>query len=304
VLPLAALWALDGPESPSLEQRAPADPVAASSAQPGVAPAVSKSPLGIVTDRFIRLQRDEQGEVVALQTAVMRLGRDADASVVDLIGAVHVGEKAYYESLNRRFREYDAVLYELVAPEDVRPQPGRRSAHPVSLMQVGMKNLLGLHFQLDCVDYAAENLVHADLSPEEFAASMTERGESLGQMFFRMMGQSLALQAKDPTGTSDARLLAAFFSPERGSQLKRIMAEQFEDSLAVPSVLDGPEGSTLITVRNRRAVDVLAKQLAAGKKTIGIFYGAAHLPDLEAQLKDRLQLLPQQTSWLTAWSME
>src|SRR5436190_21493865 len=33
---------------------------------------------------------------------------------VDLIGVVHIADKAYYESLNKRFDGYDAVLFELV----------------------------------------------------------------------------------------------------------------------------------------------------------------------------------------------
>ena len=46
--------------------------------------------------------------------------------VVDLIGAVHVGEKAYYEALNKQFEDYDAVLYELVAPEGTRVPKGAK----------------------------------------------------------------------------------------------------------------------------------------------------------------------------------
>ncbi len=37
---------------------------------------------------------------------------------VDLIGAVHVAHKEYFQDLNRRFRSYDALLYELVADPD------------------------------------------------------------------------------------------------------------------------------------------------------------------------------------------
>lgn len=271
-------------------------------------PAISADPsadIAAVNGRFVRLERDDDGEIMALETAVVRYGREgeADAPIVDLIGAIHVGEREYYLELNKAFRDYDVVLYELVAPENDRPEPGRRSANPVSMLQVGMKSLLGLHFQLDHINYTARNLIHADLSPEEFAKSMADRGESMSQMFFRMMGQSMALQSKDPARSGDARLLAALFSRDRGKQLKRVMAEQFEDTLAVPSILDGPEGSTIITVRNRRAMDVLAKQLDGGKQKIAVFYGAAHLPDMEVQLRNRFHLEPQTTTWVTAWSM-
>ncbi len=34
---------------------------------------------------------------------------------VDLIGAVHIAHREYFQLLNKKFRNYDAVLYELVA---------------------------------------------------------------------------------------------------------------------------------------------------------------------------------------------
>ncbi len=46
-----------------------------------------------------------------------------------LVGArPHIGEKEYYEALNKRFEGYDVVLYELVAPAGTlafrrRPKP-------------------------------------------------------------------------------------------------------------------------------------------------------------------------------------
>ena len=51
-----------------------------------------------------------------------------------------------------------------------------------------MTRLLELEFQLRGIDYTADNLVHADMSPEQFAESMRRRGESMFQLFFRMLG--------------------------------------------------------------------------------------------------------------------
>ena len=56
-----------------------------------------------------------------------------------------------------------------------------------------MKNVLKLEFQLDCIDYSVPNMVHADMSPEEFSQSMKDRGESFLKMFLRAMGQAMAL---------------------------------------------------------------------------------------------------------------
>jgi len=67
---------------------------------------------------FLRVDKDDQGKPRALQTALATYeiqSGESKGARVDLIGAVHVGERSYYQELNRRFTEYDAVLYELVA---------------------------------------------------------------------------------------------------------------------------------------------------------------------------------------------
>ena len=68
---------------------------------------------------------------------------------VDLVGAVHVGEKSYYAALNECFKKYDAVLYELVAPPGTRiPKGAKPGAHPVAMLQNGLKDMLALEHQL------------------------------------------------------------------------------------------------------------------------------------------------------------
>lgn len=256
---------------------------------------------------FLRLRRSEDNQPLALDTAIVSFegAHGGQAVTVDLIGAVHVADRRYYEQLNEEFKQYDVVLYELVAPRDVAPQPGQRSPHPVSLLQVTMKSLLGLEFQLDRVDYRPDNFVHADLTPEEFADSMNQRGESFLQMFSKMLGQSVAMQSKDPTRSSDAQLFGALFAKadERSLRLKRIMADQFEEMETAAAVLEGPDGSTILTERNKAAFKVLSAELGKGRTRLAIFYGAAHLPDMQKRLLAEFQLQRKETRWLTAWDM-
>ena len=214
--------------------------------------------------KFLRLQRDAEGTPQSLDTAIVRYV-PADGTnpglAVDLVAAIHVGDAEYYEKLNKRFAKYDVLLYELVAPEGTRiPKGGagatRRTA--VGALQGGMTSVLGLAFQLEAIDYTKENFVHADMSPEEFSKSMKDRGESFMQMFFRMMGQAMAQQNRDSAGSSDVRLLMALFSQDRELRLKRILAEQFEDLEGAMEALEGPQGSTIISERNKRALAVLS----------------------------------------------
>ena len=260
-------------------------------------------------DRFMRVRRNDKGTPLAMETVVSSyepVGDGKPAVKVDLIGAVHVGEKYYYDELNQLFDGYEVVLYELVAPEGTVVQKDARkdkvSTHPVGLLQDGMKSMLGLEHQLDCIDYTKKNFVHADMSPEEFNKSMTERGESFLQMFLKMMGQGMAQQPKE--GGGDAALLMALFSRDRNLKLKIAMAEQLENAGGQLDVLGGPEGSTIITQRNKKCFEVLSKELEAGKKKIGVFYGAAHLPDMDKRLLADFGMKRNgELGWVKAWDL-
>jgi hypothetical protein len=263
---------------------------------------------------YLRIQRDDDDTPRTLQTSIVRFVPD-DAKVpdkkrrglaVDLISAVHIADKSYYEQLNREFANYDVLLYELVAPPGAKiPKAGQPKGNsPLSFMQRTMKDMLDLEFQLDTIDYEAKNFVHADMSPDEFAKSMKRKGESILGTFFRMMGYAMAQQNKAGGKNSDAQLLMALFDKNRAMALKRVMAEQFQDMEGALLVLEGPDGSTLITERNKVALEVLRKQIADGKKKIGIFYGGAHMPDMQQRLLDDFKLVPSTTRWLDAWDMK
>lgn len=259
--------------------------------------------------RFLRRVHGEDGEPKALQAAVIRcrpVNADRPGPVVDLVSAVHVAEPEYYRALNRKFRRYDAVLYELVAPEGTRvPEKVDRSRQsPVSLLQLGLTDLLELQFQLEGVDYNARNFIHADMSPEQFAQSMRDRSESFTDIVFRMMGYNMARQNEGAGRTSDAQLLTALFSGDRAMVFRRIMAAQFEDMQGAMAAIEGPEGSTLITERNKVALAVLRRELAAGRRKVAVFYGAGHMDDMLTRLRDDFELVPAEIRWLTAWKLQ
>ena len=268
---------------------------------------------------FLRLSRDDGDRPLSLDTAVVSYVEPAGAAAragrrrpleVDLVAAVHVGGGDYYESLNRLFTEYDAVLYELVAPPNARvPKPGRKPGGAIGAAQQGMKRLLGLEFQLDRIDYAADNFVHADLSPRQFDAAMAKRGETWFGVFSRLMAEAASrAEAGDAPAGGEVTLGDLFglvFGAEADRQvrLRRLMAEQFSDMDALTAAFGGEEGSTLITDRNAAALDVLKKRIAAGDARVAIFYGAAHMPDFDARLREDFGLQPRETAWLEAWDL-
>lgn len=269
-------------------------------------------PLG---EHWVRLKEDENQTPLALEIAIVRYTKPALAKqapeklneYVDLVGAVHIGDRKYYSQLNRYFLQYDALLYELVAPEGTVVEKGRGTSNvsPIGAMQNGMKTLLEIEHQLEQIDYTKRNFVHADFSPEEFAESMKDRNESWVQLYFRLVGQALAQQSEQAAkgNSADLDILTALMSNDRARQLKIAMAKQFESMEVMLSGFSGPDGSTIITERNKRALEVLKRELKAGKRRLGVFYGAGHLSDMHKRLVDEFGLTPVSIEWLEAWDL-
>ena len=262
---------------------------------------------------WVRLHYDDNDQLLGMQTAIVRYvpekagGAGQPSATVDLVAAVHVGDAAYYAELNRRFRDYDAMLYELVAPEGtVVPRGhGSSNANPLGALQNGMKSMLALEHQLEKVDYTKRNFVHADLSPDQFLQAMKDRDEGFLEMFLRMMGQSVAQQSKlAAEGESpEFELFAAMLSTDRPRRLKIVLAKQLAEMESMLVSFGGDEGSVLITERNKMALKVLRDQLAAGKKKLAVFYGAGHLADMDQRLRKDFGMRPSEITWLTAWDL-
>ena len=177
------------------------------------------------------------------------------------------------------------------------------SRSAVSYFQNLMKNVLKLEFQLDRIDYTKPNMVHADMSPQEFSQSMKDRNESFLKMFFKMFAQAMAMQSKQKNMPNDAELLVALVAKDRDYRLKRLMAEQFENMEGQLSAISGPDGSTIITQRNKKALEVLRKQLTEGKQQLAIFYGAGHLSDMAERLESDFGMRQESQRWLVAWTI-
>jgi hypothetical protein len=258
---------------------------------------------------FLRVKKDGKGAPETLQVAIARYEFTEGANkgaYVDLIGAVHVGSQEYYDELNKRFKNYDALLYELVADPSTKPLPGaeRGGFNPLGAMQTGMKDVLKLKFQLDEVDYTPSNFVHADMSPDDFQEDMKQRGDGFVAMFARAMGAGLAVQNSKKGSTQQAEMMAAMLAKDT-FQLRRVMAEQFESMDSQMAGLADKNGkSTLLTERNTKAFKVMEQELANGKKRLAIFYGAGHLLDMHQRLLRDYKTKATDFEWLDAWALK
>jgi hypothetical protein len=227
---------------------------------------------------------------------------------VQLVAAVHIADTGYFAALNKKFEGYDALLYEMVKPKDM-GAPDREAVHAngidiVHILQKGLKTFLDLDYQLEGIDYSKKNFVHADLTAEEFNRMQDERGESimglmLQQMLKELMKGDFSKQQQD---LDPMALITALTSDDGPRQLKVLLAKQFENMDDMVAGLEGPDGSVLLTERNKACIKVLKDTLADGKKNIGIFYGAAHMKDMEKRLAE-MGFQRTAVEWRVAWDL-
>lgn len=275
-------------------------------AEPEAADAAAERP-AFDASKFVRVVRNADGKPTSLETATVRYvpaGTDGPQDlVVDLVAVTHVGEPEYFGGLNGQLADYDAVLYELVAPEGVKPQVGTDGGMIPGLL----KGMLELEYQTERIDYSQPNFIHADLTPKQIGEKMRQRGQTGLSVAFDMFGEMMAQSAKraargDQGGLASFDLATLLLDPNGKHKLKQSFAVELEMAEGVEA-LGATAGQMLITDRNEAALDVLKKQIAAGKRRIAVFYGAGHMPDLERRLVEDFGLKRQGAQWREAWNL-
>ena len=255
---------------------------------------------------FVRFVEDEKG--ARLQTAVARFESDKGA-LVDLIGAVHIADKTYYDTLNARFKTYESVLYELVGGEfrdrakTIQSESGEHLQW-VSWLQETMRSSLALTGQIEGIDYTANNFVHADMDTGEFIGTQKAKGESFLGLFFKAWTAQMSLAADGdlPDQPGLAKVLEILCRKDSPTELKRLVGREFDQVEKLMAGVEAAGGTVIIGERNRVAIEVLDRILAQGRTKIAIFYGAAHLADMEQRLVAR-GFRRTAIEWMTAWDL-
>lgn len=250
-------------------------------------------------ERIEILAVDDAGNPVALTSPVIRMEKEDDpALTVDLFAAIHFADPGYYEELNRRFVQYDAVLVEMIAPKGTKlAQIAAPSARKTAIfsrigfletLQRSMGNALGLANQLDAIDYAAPNMVLADMDAETLFTRISENGE-VGQ-FLR---ETFLGEDSGETGTPSAaeenlpepasHWIDFLLARDKQKFVRRVFAVELAHSLNEGKT---PFEKSLIRDRNTIVLGELARQIEMGKKKIAVFYGSAHIPDIQTRLED------------------
>lgn len=257
--------------------------------------------------RFIDGSGEWQGR---LQTSIVSY-RNESGVTLNLVAAVHLADIAYYDQLNRFFQSQDAVLYELVADPDQRPQLSKatqeqQTASPISLMQRTMANVLNVGFQLEHIDYSQANFRHADLSPAQLQAIMEAKNENSFSMFLSLaLAQSLSASSQTAeTGVSSFAMFRALMNNQQGQAVKYLVAKELGNAEISGLSAEFENQLTILGDRNQAALKVLEQSLLESNlKQISVFYGAAHMPGLERALISDFGFVRQGEQWLDAWKI-
>ena len=254
---------------------------------------------------FIRFKENDFN--ASLETASAKYINN-DGVEVELIGVVHIADKKYYQEFNEQFKKYDSLLYEMVGGDPDKPLTKEDLAankkNPMRFFQLLIGGMMKLDFQLDHIDYTAKNFVHADMTMETFQERQKAKGENL----FSLIEKSIEAQEKAGSENKQQFDFASMFkllNDEGGPNgMKLALGRQFHDIESMIGGMEGPDGSVLVAERNIKALKVMESEMKKGKKNLGIFYGAAHLPDFDKRLIEDYGFKRTTKTWNAAWKIQ
>lgn len=263
--------------------------LAACSASPVAPPPVSGLPRtvgparsGAVYSRTVQTAPD----TFAMQTGSRTFQR-AGSPDIDLVGVVHVAEKDYYRRIQARLGRADVVLYEGVANKD-----GAASEVATGKTAYGrLASSLGLVVQQPGIDYSPRSFRRCDLTVEEMEALLD------GEIARGGPDAAAAREARTELANVGTALHGRSWTLNAALGIVRLSpALQAHMRLMLAGVGSGASGENEMSQRlqkliqedrNRHVAAELQKLLhrERGHRRVAIFYGAAHMPDLERRLR-------------------
>ncbi len=216
-----------------------------------------------------------------------------------LVGAIHIGEKPYYASLQKLLDAQGEVFYEGVKAAPNAPglaqRPAPKAGDPKPTYQI-LSDALGLDFQLSDIDYRRTNWTNVDLTWAELDALNKAQANGKPSQFDQVKG------ILDPAGGA-AKMLSSMLgiaTPGMKEAIKIVMIRA-AGADTTPG-LDPATTKIIVQARNKAVVDALAAASAAPKppRSIAVFYGAMHMPDLQSALVAKYGYRLDEKRWFPA----
>ena len=234
-----------------------------------------------------------------MQTSAQQLVRDGKPDIW-LVGAVHVGSKDYYSSLQKLLDAQELVLFEGVTkagqkdPWKVDQSKAVGGQKPVYKV---LSDALGLEFQLNSIRYDKPNWKNCDLTWEEL--DKVSQGPAGGGKSKGMYGEiKQILDPNSPQAKAFATMMDTA-TPGTKEALKLIIVKSVASG---DLAMDAETERVVIQARNKVVLDSLGKLIGMDKspKSIAVFYGAKHLADMETTLVSKYGYHLGKQQWLLA----
>ncbi len=245
---------------------------------------------------------------------------------VSLVGVVHVADPLYFEAMQEELDRYDIVLYEGVKPADLSVVDWQSEAKDqlssLSSFQRRLASWFGFDFQLDTLDYGRAHFRHADMTMEQFVeeggdkilplpAPAREHEDDDGRPRLGRDEEEPERTGRGVTdavqGTLDQVLRFGEGLLDKPNPLRSMARRMFAETMGTADIGTSlemiPGFAELILIRRNEVVmERLEETLTDAEGSIAIFYGAAHMPDLEERL-EALGYERRGARWLRAWAL-
>jgi hypothetical protein len=281
---------------------------------------------------YLRATDDKNGGRILQVASRTLVSPKEDGPRVTLLGVSHLGDATYYEKIQKKLDAADLVLFEGVGFGDEGPpkkEEGDSSA--VSELQLSLARSMGLIFQMEAIRYDRPHFRNSDISPEALltrlqggplkfpgkdgqatkkdgATGKADKGNHQSREFikalsgnsfvFNFLGKALSFFGKDPKFRALMKLaIVETFGSIEGDVTRLAKASG-----------PGMEKFMRVLLEDRNAIVFRdLRKVLKGKNppdSIVVFYGAAHMPDLENRLVKKLGFRPDGNEWLAAFGVD
>jgi len=266
---------------------------------------------------YLRAVDDESGGRVLQIASRTLVSPMKNGPRVTLLGVSHLGESAYYQKIQKRLDSADLVLFEGVGFGDKRQKKEAGNSNAVSEMQLSLARSMGLVFQLEAIRYDRAHFRNSDISSEALLSRLQgDKNDSNGNQknsdlqsrelmkaltgnsfVLNFLGKALSFLGKDPKFRALMKLAIVETLGAIEGDVTRLAKSSGPDMEKFMKVL--------LEDRNTIVFRDLCKVLKGKNppKSIVVFYGAAHMPDLETRLVEKLGFQPKGDDWLVAFGV-
>jgi hypothetical protein len=288
---------------------------------------------------YLRATDDKNGGRILQVASRTLVSPKEDGPRVTLLGVSHLGDATYYEKIQKKLDAADLVLFEGVGFGDEGPpkkEEGDSSA--VSELQLSLARSMGLIFQMEAIRYDRPHFRNSDISPEALLirlqggplkfpgkgkgdsggkGGLAEKDGTTGKVekgnfqsrelmkalsgnsfVFNFLGKALSFFGKDPK----IRALMKLAIVEMLGAIEGDVTRLAKASGA------GMEKFMRVLLEDRNAIVFRdLRKVIKGKNppdSIVVFYGAAHMPDLENRLVKKLGFQPDGDEWFAAFGVD